>query len=107
MDMNEITKYLTAIAAATENYCQYLNKDSKIFSNYLGYIFRVYQDDIKGITPQGVALILISLEGVKEENLDKYLKAFKNKADRIIKRSNNIEEQLEKMNAIKEKVDKE
>ena len=107
MNMNEMTKYLTAIAAATDNYCKYLNKDTNAFSKILGYVFRVYQEDIKKLSPQGIALILISLEDVKEEDYGKYIEVFKNKADRVIKRSNNIEEQLEKMKALMEKADKE
>ena len=107
MEISEMTKYLTSIAAAVDNYCKYLNKDTNTFASSLGYVFRVYQEDIKNISPQGVALILISLENVKEEDYGKYIQAFKNKADRAIKRSNNIEQQLEKMKAIMEKVEKE
>jgi hypothetical protein len=107
MNINEMTKYLVNVAAAIDNYCKYLNKDTNNYSGPLGYLYRVYQDDIKDISPRGVALILLSLEGIKEEDYGKYIKAFKNKADRVIKRSNSIEQQLEKMDGIKEKVEKE
>ena len=107
MNINDMTKYLVAVASATDNYCKYLNKNPNDYAKTLGYVYRVYQEEIKKISPQGIALIILNLDNIKEEDYGKYIDAFKNKADRIIKRSNSIEEQFEKMKAIKEKVEKE
>lgn len=101
--MNEMTKYLVSIATCVSNYCDYLKKDMNDYSTILGYVFRVYQDKMKGLSPQGVALILMNLKDIKEKDYGKYLDVYKNKVDDIIKNSKNVEEQLKKMKEIEVK----
>ena len=107
MNLNEMTKYLVAVASSIDNYCKYLNKDANNYSGILGYVYRVHQDDVKKLSPQGIALIVISLENDKEEDYGKIINVVKNKADRIIKRTNSIEQQFEKMEEFKQKAKKE
>ena len=101
--MNEMTKYLMSIASCVNNYCDFLKRDMNEYSNILGYVFRVHQDKIKKVSPQGIALILMNLKDVKEEDYGKYIDAYKNQADRIIKESITIDEQLKRMKEIKVK----
>lgn len=101
--MNEMTKYLMSIASCTNNYCDYLKRDMNDYSNILGYVFRVYQDKIKKISPQGIALILMNLKDVKEEDYGKHIDTYKEKVDDIINNSKTIDEQLKKMSEIKVK----
>ena len=101
--MNEMTKYLMSIASCVNNYCDFLKRDMNEYSNILGYVFRVHQDKIKKVSPQGIALILMSLKDVKEEDYGKYIDAYKNQADRIIKESITIDEQLKRMKEIEVK----
>ena len=101
--MNEMTKYLMSIASCVNNYCDYLKRDMNDYSNILGYVFRVHQDKIKKVSPQGIALILMNLKDVKEEDYGKYIDTYKDKVDDIIKNSKTIDEQFKKMNDIKVK----
>lgn len=101
--MNETTKYLMRIASFVCNYCEYLKKDMNEYSDVLGYVFRVHQDRIKDISPQGIALILINLKDVKKEDYGKYVDTYKDKVDDIIKNSKTIDEQVKKMSEIEVK----
>ena len=101
MNIDDKTMYLMNIAMCTDNYCKYLNDDYNKYAKILGYVFRVYQDDIKGISPQGIALILVYLKDKDEKDYKKYIDLYKDKVDKIISESKNIKEQLEKMNKIK------
>ena len=101
MNLSEMTKVLMNIASCTDNYCKYLNKDTKEYAEILGYVLRFHQEKIKNISSQGVALILIFLDGVKEDDYGKYIDIYKKHVDNIIKDSKTINEQFEKMNQIK------
>ena len=101
--MNEMTKYLMSIASCVNNYCDYLKRDMNDYSNILGYVFRVHQDKIKKVSPQGIALILMNLKDVKEEDYGKYIDTYKDKVDDIIKNSKTIDEQMKNMSEIKVK----
>ena len=101
--MNEMTKYLMSIASCVNNYCDYLKRDMNDYSNILGYVFRMHQDKIKGLSPQGVALILMNLKDVKEEDYGKYIDTCKDKVEGIIDNSKTIDEQLKKMKEIEVK----
>lgn len=103
--MNDMVKYLTSVASCIDNYCKFLNKELNDYSRILGYVYRVHQDKIKKITPQGVALIIIYLKDVDENDYGKYIDAFQKKVDRIIKRTNTVQEQLDKMDELKAKVE--
>ena len=101
--MNEMTKYLMSIASCVNNYCDYLKRDMNDYSNILGYVFRVHQDKIKKVSPQGIALILMNLKDVKEEDYGKYIDTYKDKVDDILKSSKTIDEQMKNMSEIKVK----
>lgn len=101
MDISEMTQYLMNIASCTDNYCKYLNKDTNEYASILGYVFRVYQDKIKKISPQGIALILIYLKDEKEEDYEKKIDLYKDRVDKIISESKTIEEQFKKMDELK------
>ena len=62
---------------------------------------RFHQEKLKGITPQGIALILVYLKDKKQNEYPKYLDLYKDKVDNIISSSKTIEEQLNKMNDIR------
>lgn len=100
-EMNEMTKYLMLVAASIDNYCKYLNKDFNDYSYTLGYVYRVYQDKIRHVSPQGVGLLLIYLKEVDESEYEKYIDAFKDKLDDIIKSSKTLDIQFKKMDKIK------
>ena len=96
MNLDQMTQMLMNIAACTDNYCQYLKKDTNEYAEILGYVLRVYQDKIRNLSSQGVALILIYLKDVKEEDYEKHINAYKDKVDNIIKKSKTVDEQLKK-----------
>ena len=102
--VNEMTKYLMLVASSIDNYCKYLNKDVNDYSSILGYIYRVHQDQIKNVSPQGIALILIYLKDVNEDDYEKHINAYKDEVDKIISESKTIDEQLKKMDKIKKKI---
>ncbi len=106
MEMNEMTKYLMLVASSIDNYCKYLNKDVNDYSTILGYVYRVYQDKIRKVSPQGIGLIMIYLKEIDEKDYEKYIDAYKDKVDDIIKNSKTLDEQFAKMDKIKSKIDK-
>ena len=105
MNMNEMTKHLMLVASSTDNYCKHLNEDYNRYANILGYVYRVHQDKVRKISPQGLALILIFLKDIEEKEYGKYIDAFKDKVDEIITTSKTIDEQLDKMKKIKDLVE--
>ena len=102
--MNEMTKYLMLVASSIDNYCKYLNKDVNDYSYILGYVYRVYQDKIRRVSPQGIGLLLLYLKDVKEDDYEKHIDAYKDKVDKIISESETIEEQMKKMDKIKKSI---
>lgn len=102
--VNEMTKYLMLVASSVDNYCKYLNKDVNEYSYILGYIYRVHQDKIKNVSPQGIGLLLIYLKDIKEDDYEKHIDAYKDKVDIIIKESKNLEEQFKRMDKIKKSI---
>ena len=104
MEMNEMTKHLMLVASSVDNYCKYLNKNTNDYSSILGYVYRVHQDKIKNVSPQGLALILLYLKNVNEEEYSKYIDIYKDSVDEIISSSKNLDEQFEKMDNLKNSV---
>ncbi len=102
--MNEMTQHLMAVASSTDNYCKYLNEDHNKYATILGYVYRMHQEKIRKVSPQGLALILIFLKDVKEEDYEKYIDKYKDKVDEIISKSKTIDEQLEKMKKLKDSI---
>ena len=105
-EVNEMTQYLMLVASSVDNYCKYLKKDMNDYSFILGYIYRVYQDKIIRLSPQGLALIVIYLKNVKEDDYEKYIAAYKDKVDSIIDNSSTIDDQFSEMNKLKEIVER-
>ena len=93
-NLNEMTNHLMLVASSVDNYCKYLGQDTNEYSSILGYIYRVHQDKIKSLSPQGLALLLIYLKDVDE----------KDKVDNIISKSKTLEEQFKKMDKLKKSI---
>ena len=87
-----------------DNYCKYLNKNTNDYSIILGYVYRVHQDKIRKVSPQGLALILIYLKDTEENDYEKYIDAYKDKVDKIINSSKTLDEQFSKMDKIKKSI---
>ena len=104
MEMNEMTQYLMFVAQSVDNYCKYLNKDFNEYATILGYVYRVHQDQIRHVSPQGIGLLMIYLKDVKEEDYEKHIDAYKDHLDKIIDESKTIEEQFKRMDKIKKKI---
>ncbi len=101
---NEMTQHLLSVAAAVDNYCKYLKKDTNEYATILGYVYRVHQDKIRKLSPQALALLTIYLKDVKEEDYEKHIDAYKDEVERIISESKTVKEQLKKMDQIKKKI---
>lgn len=104
MEMNEMTKYLMLVASSIDNYCKYLKKDVNDYSSILGYVYRLHQDKIKKVSPQGVGLLMIYLKDIDEKDYEKYIDAYKDSLDKIVNESKTLDEQFEKMNKIKDSI---
>lgn len=102
--MDKMTNYLMLVAASVDNYCKYLKKDVNDYSYILGYVYRAYQDKIRHISPQGIALLLLYLKDVKEDDYEKHIDCYKDEVDKIIKESKTLDEQFTKMNIIKKSI---
>ena len=103
-EMNEMTNHLMLVASSVDNYCKYLNKDTNEYASILGYIYRVHQDKIRSLSPQGLALLLLYLKDVDEKDYEKHIDVYKDKVDKIISKSKTIEEQLSKMDKLKKSI---
>ena len=103
-EVNEMTKYLMLVASSVDNYCKYLNKDINDYSYILGYVYRAYQDKIRNVSPQGIALLILYLKDVVEDDYEKHIDAYKDKVDTIIKESKDLEEQFKRMDEIKKNI---
>lgn len=104
MEMSEMTKYLMFVASSVDNYCKYLNENTNDYAEILGYVYRVHQDKVIKLTPQGLALLIIYLKDVKEEDYEKYIDVYKDKVDNVIKKSKSLDEQFKKMDKLKNKI---
>lgn len=104
-DIHQMTAYLTEVAASVDNYCKYLNQDSNEYAKILGYVFRAHQDQIRKVSTQGLALMLIYLKDVNEDDYGKYIDVYAKKVDKILKRSNTLDEQFEKMEKLKKTIE--
>ena len=104
LEMNEMTKHLMLVASSVDNYCKYLNRNPNDYSSILGYIYRVYQDKIKHLSPQGLALLLMYLKNVNESDYGKHIDVYKDEVDGIIKKSKTLDEQFKKMDKLKNKI---
>ncbi len=100
-NVNEKTEYLMSVAASIDNYCDYLKKDINDYSSILGYVYRIYQKKVIKLSPQALALIIIYLKDIKEEDYEKYIDAFKDEVENILDNSKNLDEQFKKMDKIK------
>ena len=96
-EVNDMTKHLMLVASSIDNYAQYLNKNMDEYSNILGIVYRLYQDKINKVSPQGLALIIIMLKDKEEKDYEKYIDIYKDNADTIIKNSKTVDEQIKKM----------
>lgn len=103
-NLNEMTNHLMLVASSVDNYCKYLGQDTNEYSSILGYIYRVHQDKIKSLSPQGLALLLIYLKDVDEKDYEKYINVYKDKVDNIISKSKTLEEQFKKMDKLKKSI---
>ena len=104
MEMNEMTKYLMFVAQSVDNYCKYKNEDFNEYAGILGYVYRVHQDKIRKVSPQGLGLLMLYLKDVKEEDYEKHIDAYKDYLDKIIDESKTIDEQFKKMDKIKKTI---
>lgn len=101
IDLDEKTTYFLNVAMCSSNYAQYLNKPDTEFSKILGILYRVYQDKLRKVSPQGVGLLIAFLSTVKEEEYEKYVDLFNDKVDKIISENSSIKEQMEEMEKLR------
>lgn len=104
MLINKMTNYLMLVASSIDNYCKYLKRDINDYSSILGYVFRAHPDKIKGISPQGIGLLIMYLKDVNEDDYGKHIDCYKDKVDNIIKESKDLDEQFKRMDKIKKSI---
>ena len=95
------TKFLLSVAMFCDKYSKYMDENYKVYADILGYVFRVHQDKLVNVSPQGIALMLVYLKGKRKTSYSKYLDLYKDKVDNIISSSKSIEEQFEKMDKLR------
>lgn len=100
MLINKMTQYLMLVASSIDNYCKDLGKNTGDCAPILGYVYRLYQDKIKGLSPQGIGLLVIYLKEIDEKDYPKYIDIYAKEVDKIINESKTIEEQIEKMDKL-------
>lgn len=81
MDMKEQTQnYLTAVAMASYNYSEGLGIDIDELSTKFAILLRNYQDRIKELSPQELALFMAFTPSVNGEEFSEFITVFANKA---------------------------
>lgn len=101
MNIDDRTKFLLSIAIFCDKYTKYSKINYKDYSSILGYVMRFHQEKLKGVSPQGIALMLLYLSDKEKTDYSKYLDLYKDKVDKIISSSKTIEEQLKKMDKLR------
>lgn len=100
-EMDHKTKYFFSVAMCCSNYGEFLNIDSNIFANILGIIYAKHQDNLRNISPQGLALLLCRLIEIEEKDYGKYIYVLKDKVDKIIEEKSLIKEQVDEVKKLK------
>jgi len=101
MNLDSSSEYFMAVAMTSLKYCEELNRDSKVQAETLGYVYRVYQEEIRNLIPQELSLLITYLNDIKEEFYKEYIYLFnKETLSSVISNSNSVIEQLERLNSI-------
>lgn len=97
-------EYLLSVAMYSTKYAELFNYNEDDVSNTLGYIFRVYQEDVKNYSNQELSLLVTILSKYKEEEYKEYIDVFSLKViNSIINKSRSPKEMLKMI----KKIDKE
>ena len=101
MNIDDRTKFLLSVAMFCDKYAKYSKINYKEYAKILGYVMRSHQEKLKGVSPQGIALMLAFIYDKEKSDYPKYLDLYKDKVDNIISTSKTVEEQIEKMNKLR------
>jgi len=74
--VNSMKEYLMSIAMYCLKYAEEFNFNEEDVSNALGYVFRVYQEDVKYYSNQELSLLVTLLSRENEEDYKKYIDLF-------------------------------
>lgn len=100
-ELNDLGKYLMSVAMFSLKYNDALGLDETKVSNTLGTIFRNNQEQIKELTAQELALIIVYLSEIKSTYYREYLTIFKKDIiEYVIKNAKSIYEQIRYLNYI-------
>lgn len=103
MNLDSSSEYFMAVAMTSLKYCEELNKDSKKQAETLGFVYRVYQEEVRSLIPQELSLLITYLNDIKEEYYKEYITLYnKEILSSIISNSNSVLEQLEYLNFIED-----
>lgn len=103
MNIDSASEYFMAVAMTSIKYCEELNKDQKKQANTLGYVYRVYQEEVRCLLPQELSLLITFLSNIKEEYYKEYINLFDKKIlSAIIEKSKSIEEQISSLEKIED-----
>ena len=88
-------EYLMSVAMYSLKYAEAFKYNEDEVSNTLGYIFRVYQEDVKYYSEQELSLLVCLLSKVKEEDYKKYIDIYTiDRIQMIMKYSKDIKDSL-------------
>lgn len=88
-------EYLMSIAMYSLKYAEAFKYNEDDVSNALGYVFRVYQEDVKYYEEQELSLLVCLLSQVEEDKYKEYIDIYtKERIDLIIKYSKDIKDSL-------------
>jgi hypothetical protein len=94
MEIN-MKEYLMSIAMYSLKYAEAFKYNEDDVSNALGYVFRVYQEDVKYYEEQELSLLVCLLSQVEEDKYKEYIDIYtKERIDLIIKYSKDIKDSL-------------
>ena len=100
-------EYLLSVAMYSTKYAELFNYNEDDVSNTLGYIFRVYQEDVKNYSNQELSLLVTILSKYKEEEYKEYIDVFSLKViNSIINKSRSHKEMLKMIKKIEKEYSK-
>ena len=100
-------EYLLSVAMYSTKYAELFNYNEDDVSNTLGYIFRVYQEDVKNYSNQELSLLVTILSKYKEEEYKEYIDVFSLKVvNSIINKAKSPKEMLKMIKKIEKEYSK-
>lgn len=102
MEMNDFDKYFMSLAMCSLAYCEILSLEQKKVTDTLGNLLCLYKDELINLSPRELALFVVYICDIKEENYLEYIGIFKDKLIIVLELENEIKEQIKLLSKLED-----